>query len=131
MPRLLLSQTQSQLDNLKMEYEELSKKSSKANEANGSKIDCLLKQLKDLTQANLKLKEYSCELEGQVSSMGSRLALAEEMVLSKQVDITELQAEVVRLEKSLETVPILRAQVIFLIKIMALDLKYVVGFTLY
>lgn len=68
-------------------------------------------EFQELTKANSILRRNFSELEEQINAANSRLAIAEEMVLSKQVDISELQSEIVRLEKSLETMPILTAQV--------------------
>lgn len=111
--RTLLNQTQSQLDQLMLEYQELSKKLG-ANNIQGSQLATsgpTAEQFQELTEANLILRSTLNELEEQVKSANSRLAIAEELVLSKQVDISELQSEINRLESSLETMPILTAQV--------------------
>lgn len=92
-----------------IEYQELSKKWGKLNQSVTE--DRTNDKLEDLTKINHQLKKACSELETQVISANNRLAIAEEMVLSKQVDITDLQSEVARLEKCLETLPILKAQV--------------------
>ncbi len=90
------------------EFQELSKKWGQRNQVAESPT---VEDLEELTKANLQIRKNYRELEEQLASANSRLAIAEEMVLSKQVDLTELQSEVVRLEKCLETMPILKAQV--------------------
>jgi chromosome segregation ATPase len=103
--RILLNQTTAQLDQLMVEFQELSKKWGQQSQA------VLDPSVEELTKTNLQLRQNYTELEEKVISANTRLAVAEEMVLSKQVDITELQSEIARLEKCLETMPILKAQV--------------------
>lgn len=91
-----------------IDFQELSKKWGQRSQFMEGPI---VEELKELTKGNIDLKQNCVELEEQVTSANSRLAVAEEMVLSKQVDITELQSEIARLEKCLETMPILKAQV--------------------
>ena len=104
--RILLNQTTAQLDHLMVEFQELSKKW-------GQQQSQFVQDpiIEELNKTNLHLRQNCNELEEKVTSANTRLSVAEEMVLSKQVDITELQSEVARLEKCLETMPILKAQV--------------------
>ncbi|XP_046446228.1 NF-kappa-B essential modulator-like isoform X1 [Daphnia pulex] len=102
--QILLNQTTAQLDQLMVEFQELSKKWGQQSQA------VLDPSVEELTKTNLQLRHNYTELEEKVISANTRLAVAEEMVLSKQVDITELQSEIARLEKCLETMPILKAQ---------------------
>ena len=88
-----------------IEFQELSKKWGQRSQV------VLDPTVEELTETNLQLRQNYKELEEKVISVNTRLAVAEEMVLSKQVDITELQSEIARLEKCLETMPILKAQV--------------------
>lgn len=91
-----------------VDFQELSKKwGQRSQVVEGPSVA----ELEELTNANVQFKKKYVELEEQVTSANTRLAVAEEMVLSKQVDITELQTEIARLEKCLETMPILKAQV--------------------
>lgn len=96
-----------------LEYQELSKKLGTIQESQLAikETGPSTEEFQELTKANLILRRNFSELEEQANSANSRLAIAEEMVLSKQVDISELQSEIDRLEKSLETMPILTAQV--------------------
>jgi uncharacterized coiled-coil DUF342 family protein len=103
--RILLNQTTAQLDQLMLEFQELSKKWGQQSQFVQDPA------VEELTKTNVQLRQNCRELEEKVSSANTRLAVAEEMVLSKQVDITELQSEIARLEKCLETMPILKAQV--------------------
>ena len=92
-----------------VEFQELSKKWGQQSQVyEGPAVEA---ELKELTKDNIQIRKSYSELEEQLVSANSRLAIAEEMVLSKQVDITELQTEVCRLEKCIETMPILKAQV--------------------
>lgn len=105
--QILLNQTTAQLDQLMVDFQELSKKwGQRSQVVEGPSVA----ELEELTNANVQFKKKYVELEEQVTSANTRLAVAEEMVLSKQVDITELQTEIARLEKCLETMPILKAQ---------------------
>lgn len=88
-----------------VEFQELSKKLGQQRQVVQDPI------IEELTKTNQQLRQNYCEMEEKVTSVNTRLAVAEEMVLSKQVDITELQSEIARLEKCLETMPILKAQV--------------------
>ena len=108
---MLLEQSRSQLEKLSTEYQELSKKLALADRMLGERDTRSEQELGDLRQINFQLQNRCGELEEQVTTIGSRLAVAEEMVLSKQVDMAELQAEIAQLERSLETLPILKAQV--------------------
>nr|CAH0100657.1 unnamed protein product [Daphnia galeata] len=102
--QILLNQTTAQLDQLMVEFQELSKKLGQQRQVVQDPI------IEELTKTNQQLRQNYCEMEKKVTSVNTRLAVAEEMVLSKQVDITELQSEIARLEKCLETMPILKAQ---------------------
>ncbi|XP_057370035.1 NF-kappa-B essential modulator-like [Daphnia carinata] len=105
--QILLNQTTAQLDQLMVDFQELSKKwGQRSQVVEGPSVA----ELEELTKANVQLKKNYLELEEQVTSANTRLVVAEEMVLSKQVDITELQSEISRMEKCLETMPILKAQ---------------------
>lgn len=88
-----------------VEFQDLSKKLGQQRQVVQDPI------IEELTKTNQQLRQNYCEMEEKVTSVNTRLAVAEEMVLSKQVDITELQSEIARLEKCLETMPILKAQV--------------------
>lgn len=109
--RDLLTHTQSQLDQLMIEFQELSKQMGQKSQMLALREGSTIEELEELKNINETLKRNCNELEEKLTSTNSRLAIAEEMVLSKQVDITGLQSEIARLEKLLETMPILQAQV--------------------
>lgn len=75
--------------------------------------DC---KLLELEKTNKILNQQSRELSEKINSLNARLSVAEELVLSKQTQNTELLMEVARLEKAAEVIPVLNAQVRFAIK---------------
>ena len=68
-------------------------------------------EIEKLQQANLKLMQDIVKLEEKLSSCNTCLTKAEEIALKKQSRITELEINTTLLEKQLETLPILNAQV--------------------
>ena len=110
MCRALLIQTQDQLDQLMVEYQEMSKKLGKASEESlGEALES--SEMENLKRANQALVQHCSKLESDVKSLNARLAEAEEAAESKQTRNVEMQDEMARLEKSLETMDILKAQV--------------------
>jgi len=93
-----------------IEFQELSKKSGEIN---------LTKQLESPKELNnepketndLQVIERCSELEKQMALLNARLATAEEIVIVKQAINADLNSEINRLEKLVETVPLLQAQV--------------------
>ena len=64
-----------------------------------------------LQEVNEKLMENIRELQEKMDLSDARLAKAEELVLRKQSRNTELEINVSLLEKTIETLPLLNAQV--------------------
>lgn len=68
-------------------------------------------RLQELEKSNYILNQQCRELSEKIASLNSRLSVAENLVLTKQTQNTELLMEVARLEKTSEVVPVLQAQV--------------------
>lgn len=111
----MLNNTQKQLDKLMIEFQELSKKSSE------KKLTKLIESPKELETNGIKETNYSqlvercSELEKQITLLNARLVTAEEIVTVKQAINMDLKSEIIRLEKLVETVPLLQAQVIIIL----------------
>lgn len=107
----MLNQTQAQLDQLMVDYQELSKKVGRESQANLEEaLD--FSEVESLKATNRQLRQQASELEAELSSVTARLASAEEIAQNKQKRNSELQNEIAKLEKLLETMDILKAQVI-------------------
>lgn len=94
-----------------VDFQELSKKWAKEKEVNLKEALIAEASSSPSTTASLEANQRCSELEGQLSSVTSRLAKAEEIALAKQIRNSELETEILRLQKSLETLDVLKAQV--------------------
>ena len=93
-----------------IEFQELSKKSGEINLTKQLESPKELKNEPKET-GDLQLIERCSELEKQMALLNARLATAEEIVIVKEAINADLNSEINRLEKLVETVPLLQAQV--------------------
>jgi len=93
------------------DYQELCRKWEEKKQIQGRGMGDNM-ELEMLKTSNTVLTKRCEESEEQMVSLRTRLAKAEELALAKQYQNSELQNRVALLESELETLPILRTQVL-------------------
>lgn len=94
-----------------IEFQQLSKKCGERNLVYVPSQSPKSSELENRKAGDCQLIERFSELEKEMGSLNGRLATAEEMVAAKETNNIELKNEIYRLEKLVETIPILQAQV--------------------
>ena len=104
-----MKQTETQLDQVINDFKELSRSCDKS-QMNSCQmlIDEKLSEMKEL---NCKLSKHCSDLEEKVVVLNHNLSRAEQLVLEEQHGRTLLQDTITKLEKDLESLPVLKIQV--------------------